>query len=60
MPDAAKALFVQSMSLGWDKKKGGFFYTLDWADKPAKTNKLWWRCARLRVRPTSSTKHSLR
>ena len=42
MPDAAKALFAKSMSLGWDKEKGGFFYTLDWADKPAKTNKLWW------------------
>ncbi len=42
MPDAAKNLFVQAMSLGWDKQKGGFFYTLDWDDKPAKTNKLWW------------------
>ncbi|AXV15753.1 mannose-6-phosphate isomerase [Neorhizobium sp. SOG26] len=42
MPDAAKSLFVQAMSLGWDKAKGGFFYTLDWDDKPAKTNKLWW------------------
>ncbi|MGY3611562.1 AGE family epimerase/isomerase, partial [Bradyrhizobium sp. Lot11] len=42
MPDAAKALFEQSMALGWDNDKGGFFYTLDWADKPAKRNKLWW------------------
>jgi mannose/cellobiose epimerase-like protein (N-acyl-D-glucosamine 2-epimerase family) len=42
MPDAAKNLFVQAMSLGWDKQLGGFFYTLDWIDKPAKTNKLWW------------------
>jgi len=42
MPDAAKALFAQSMSLGWDNHKGGFFYTLDWADVPAKRNKLWW------------------
>ncbi|MDE1158242.1 MAG: AGE family epimerase/isomerase [Neorhizobium sp.] len=42
MPDAAKNLFVQAMALGWDKEKGGFFYTLDWDDKPAKTNKLWW------------------
>jgi mannose/cellobiose epimerase-like protein (N-acyl-D-glucosamine 2-epimerase family) len=42
MPDAAKNLFVQAMSLGWDKQLGGFFYTLDWNDKPAKTNKLWW------------------
>ncbi|MCA2430735.1 AGE family epimerase/isomerase [Rhizobium johnstonii] len=42
MPDAAKALFAQSMALGWDNDKGGFFYTLDWDDKPAKRNKLWW------------------
>lgn len=42
MPEAAKALFVQAMSLGWDKKLGGFVYTLDWGDRPAKTNKLWW------------------
>ncbi|MGV4795030.1 AGE family epimerase/isomerase [Rhizobium sp. F40D2] len=42
MPDAAKALFEQSMALGWDNDKGGFFYTLDWDDKPAKRNKLWW------------------
>ena len=42
MPDAARSLFVQAMSLGWDKQRGGFFYTLDWDDKPAKTSKLWW------------------
>ncbi|MBB3285810.1 MULTISPECIES: AGE family epimerase/isomerase [unclassified Rhizobium] len=42
MPDAAKGLFSQSMSLGWDNDKGGFFYTLDWEDIPAKRNKLWW------------------
>ncbi|KQV28379.1 mannose-6-phosphate isomerase [Rhizobium sp. Root1203] len=42
MPDAAKALFAQSMLLGWDADKGGFFYTLDWEDAPAKRDKLWW------------------
>lgn len=42
MPDAAKTLFAQSMLLGWDADKGGFFYTLDWEDAPAKRNKLWW------------------
>lgn len=42
MPDAAKGLFAQAMALGWDRDKGGFFYTLDWNDKPAKRNKLWW------------------
>jgi sulfoquinovose isomerase len=42
LPDAAKALFAQSMLLGWDSDKGSFFYTLDWQDKPAKREKMWW------------------
>jgi sulfoquinovose isomerase len=42
MPEAAAALFERSMTLGWDKDKGGFFYTLDWQDGPDKRAKLWW------------------
>jgi mannose/cellobiose epimerase-like protein (N-acyl-D-glucosamine 2-epimerase family) len=42
MPDAAIGLFSQSFVLGWDADKGGFFYTLDWDDRPTKRNKLWW------------------
>ncbi|WP_312945401.1 AGE family epimerase/isomerase [Agrobacterium sp.] len=42
MPRAAQSLFVQSMALGWDRQQGGFFYTLDWGNVPAKTEKLWW------------------
>lgn len=42
MPEAARGLFFQAMSLGWDKQKGGFFYTLDWENLPAKRSKLWW------------------
>jgi sulfoquinovose isomerase len=42
MVEAAQGLFRQSMALGWDQKLGGFFYTLDWADQPAKRSKLWW------------------
>jgi len=42
MPEAAKGLFLQSMALGWNEDKGGFFYTLDWDDVPAKREKLWW------------------
>lgn len=45
MPEAARALFSQSVELGWDKDKGGFFYTLDWNDQPAKREKLWWPMA---------------
>lgn len=42
MPLAAQSLFVQSMALGWDRQQGGFFYTLDWDNVPAKKEKLWW------------------
>ncbi len=42
MLDAAQNLFNRSLELGWDKANGGFFYTLDWADQPAKKMKLWW------------------
>lgn len=42
MPEAARGLFYQSMLLGWDRKLGGFFYTLDWDNVPAETFKLWW------------------
>jgi mannose/cellobiose epimerase-like protein (N-acyl-D-glucosamine 2-epimerase family) len=42
MPEVARGLFFQSMALGWDKEKGGFFYTLDWANAPDKRSKLWW------------------
>jgi sulfoquinovose isomerase len=34
MPHAASELFRQSVELGWDREKGGFFYTLDWNDRP--------------------------
>ena len=45
MPQAAKALFAQAVTLGWDREKGGFFYTLDWNDAPARREKLWWPMA---------------
>jgi mannose/cellobiose epimerase-like protein (N-acyl-D-glucosamine 2-epimerase family) len=45
MPLAAEALFAQAMAIGWDNDKGGFFYTLDWNDTPAKRAKLWWPMA---------------
>ena len=45
MPDAARELFRQSIELGWDKERGGFFYALDWDDKPRLPHKLWWPCA---------------
>ncbi|MDP2782747.1 AGE family epimerase/isomerase [Devosia sp.] len=42
MPDAARNLFRQSIELGWDAQHGGFFYTLDWDNKPVLREKLWW------------------
>lgn len=45
LPEAARALFRQSIDLGWDHEKGGFFYALDWDDKPRLPYKLWWPCA---------------
>ncbi|MBU1304594.1 MAG: AGE family epimerase/isomerase [Alphaproteobacteria bacterium] len=42
MTDAARNLFRQSIELGWDKQHGGFFYTLDWDNKPIMREKLWW------------------
>ena len=42
MTGAARALFHQSIELGWDSVHGGFFYTLDWDNKPIMREKLWW------------------
>ncbi|RWM18354.1 MAG: AGE family epimerase/isomerase [Mesorhizobium sp.] len=45
MPEAAEMLFRRSVELAWDGTKGGFFYTLDWADKPSFRFKPWWPIA---------------
>jgi mannose/cellobiose epimerase-like protein (N-acyl-D-glucosamine 2-epimerase family) len=45
MASASQSLFRQSIELGWDKEKGGFFYTLDWENEPVLRQKLWWPCA---------------
>jgi sulfoquinovose isomerase len=42
LTDAARHLFRQAVELGWDKAHGGFFYTLDWDNKPVMREKLWW------------------
>lgn len=42
MTEAARALFFQSMTLGWDRDHGGFYYTLDWENRPSRPAKLWW------------------
>ena len=42
LTDAARNLFRQAIALGWDQTHGGFFYTLDWDNKPIMREKLWW------------------
>jgi len=42
MPEAAARLFNSAATRGWDHDKGGFFYTLDFDNKPALHQKLWW------------------
>lgn len=45
LPDAAKALFEKATADGWNRDGGGFFYTLDWDDRPRMRNRLWWPAA---------------
>ena len=45
MLEASEALFRASVTIGWDNKFGGFFYNLDWDDKPDQPHKLWWPMA---------------
>ncbi len=43
--DAARQLFLKTAEIGWDGKTGGFYYTLDWQDRPARSDRFWWPCA---------------
>jgi mannose/cellobiose epimerase-like protein (N-acyl-D-glucosamine 2-epimerase family) len=45
MAEAAQALFLHTCEIGWDKARGGFFYTLGWDDRPARSDRYWWPCA---------------
>lgn len=45
IPEAAKNLFLTTVDIGWDKKTGGFYYTLDWHDQPDRDDRFWWVCA---------------
>ncbi|MBG1231459.1 AGE family epimerase/isomerase [Aestuariivirga litoralis] len=39
---AAAKLFKTSIAIGWDQDKGGFYYALDWQNRPRLRQKLWW------------------
>ena len=45
MPEAARNLFDKAVKTGWDKARGGFYYTLDWDNTATRTNRFWWPCA---------------
>ena len=40
--EAADRLFRSAVTRGWDNDKGGFWYTLDFDNRPALTHKIWW------------------
>ena len=42
LPEAAEKLFRNSVTLGWDHEKGGFYYTINWDNSPRLRQKLWW------------------
>jgi mannose/cellobiose epimerase-like protein (N-acyl-D-glucosamine 2-epimerase family) len=45
MLEAAKGLFLTTVEIGWDKTVGGFYYTLDFDDKPDQADRFWWPLA---------------
>lgn len=42
MPEAAAALFDTACKTGWDQLQGGFYYTLDFDNRPDQRLRLWW------------------
>lgn len=45
LPEAAKGLFRRTVTEGWAPDTGGFYYTLDWDDRPHQPDRYWWPCA---------------
>lgn len=44
MIEAAKGLFLTTVAIGW-AGNGGFYYTLDWENRPARQDRFWWPLA---------------
>jgi sulfoquinovose isomerase len=44
LPVAAKGLFAEATSTGWDAATGGFYYTIDWNGRPLIRDRIWWPC----------------
>ena len=45
MPEAARQLFINTVETGWNAEHGGFYYTLDWNNRPDQSDRFWWPCA---------------
>lgn len=45
MHEAAEALFLHTVAIGWDRRRGGVYYTLHWSDRPDREDRFWWPCA---------------
>jgi len=45
MLESARALFFNTVDIGWDRQVGGFYYTLGWDDRPDQADRYWWPCA---------------
>ncbi|THD44206.1 MAG: AGE family epimerase/isomerase [Bradyrhizobium sp.] len=44
LPDAARSLLERAVGQGWDKTRGGLYYTLEWSGAPRVRDRLWWPC----------------
>jgi mannose/cellobiose epimerase-like protein (N-acyl-D-glucosamine 2-epimerase family) len=44
IPEAARAIFEEVTTSGWDKEKGGFYYTMNWDGSPRIRDRYWWPC----------------
>lgn len=40
--DAATRLFDSAFREGWDRERGGFYFTVDWKGRPANRDRYWW------------------
>jgi sulfoquinovose isomerase len=41
---AARGLFHEATTTGWDAARGGFYYTTDWSGAPRIKDRIWWPC----------------
>jgi mannose/cellobiose epimerase-like protein (N-acyl-D-glucosamine 2-epimerase family) len=42
LPEVAAQLFEQAVTQGWDAKRGGLYYTLEYDGGPRVRDRLWW------------------